>query len=62
MWDETAFMPIVLSKHRRSSPEAGPFLFLDADSCGLPANKYMRITGYPAEALRGDRTTHDHIL
>ncbi|KAG6817286.1 hypothetical protein H0H87_010628 [Tephrocybe sp. NHM501043] len=59
MWDEydegTAFMPIVEKK--RMLPVSDKYLFLSLDEEGydLPSDWYMRICGFAAEGLRGDR-------
>ncbi|KAF5355726.1 hypothetical protein D9756_004390 [Leucocoprinus leucothites] len=59
MWDEydegTAFMPVVT--HKRLLPESDKFKFmaLDEDGYDLPPDWYMRICGFAAEVLHGER-------
>ncbi|KAL9716761.1 hypothetical protein Ac2012v2_001212 [Leucoagaricus gongylophorus] len=59
MWDEydegTVFLPVVT--HKRLLPVSDKFKFmaLDEDGYDLPEDWYMRISGFAAEALRGER-------
>ncbi|KAI0651403.1 hypothetical protein C8Q79DRAFT_933198 [Trametes meyenii] len=63
MWDEydegTAFLPVV--SHRRQLPvlETHRFMALDEDGFDLPPDWYMRICGFAAEGLRGERMISD---
>ncbi|KAG2134589.1 uncharacterized protein EDB93DRAFT_1331237 [Suillus bovinus] len=63
MWDEydegTAFMPVVSSSKQLPVHPQFNFLALDADGYSLPSDWYMRIAGFAAESLRGDRMIHD---
>ncbi|KAG2101804.1 uncharacterized protein F5147DRAFT_708076 [Suillus discolor] len=63
MWDEydegTAFMPVVSSSKQLPVHPQFNFLALDADGYSLPSDWYMRITGFAAESLRGDRMIHE---
>lgn len=59
MWDEydegTAFMPAITHKHRLPVSDRWQFMALDQDGHDLPADWYMRICGFAAEVLRGER-------
>ncbi|KAI0735710.1 hypothetical protein C8Q76DRAFT_781999 [Earliella scabrosa] len=59
MWDEydegTAFMPVVSHKRQLPVLERHRFMALDEDGFDLPPDWYMRICGFAAEGLRGDR-------
>ncbi|KAG6910617.1 hypothetical protein DXG01_009126 [Tephrocybe rancida] len=59
MWDEydegTAFMPVVEKKRMLPASDRHPFLSLDEDGYDLPSDWYMRICGFAAEGLRGER-------
>ncbi|KII86310.1 hypothetical protein PLICRDRAFT_285092 [Plicaturopsis crispa FD-325 SS-3] len=63
MWDEydegTAYLPVV--SHKSSLPilDNVRFMALDEDGHDLPPDWYMRITGYAAEVLRGERMIHE---
>lgn len=63
MWDEydegTAFMPVVSSSKQLPVHPQFNFLALDADGHSLPSDWYMRIAGFAAESLRGDRMLHE---
>ncbi|KAI8983325.1 hypothetical protein BD414DRAFT_418734 [Trametes punicea] len=63
MWDEydegTAFMPVVSHKRQLPVLEKYSFMALDEDGFDLPPDWYMRICGFAAEALRGERTIHE---
>ena len=63
MWDEydegTAFMPVVSSSKELPVHPEFEFLALDADGYSLPSDWYMRIAGFTAEALRGERMLHE---
>ncbi|OJA19220.1 hypothetical protein AZE42_10898 [Rhizopogon vesiculosus] len=63
MWDEydegTAFMPVVSSSKELPVHPQFDFLALDADGHSLPSDWYMRIAGFTAEALRGERVLHE---
>ncbi|RDX43917.1 hypothetical protein OH76DRAFT_1487477 [Lentinus brumalis] len=59
MWDEydegTAFMPVVSHKRQVPVHDKYRFMALDEDGFDLPPDWYMRICGFAAEGLRGDR-------
>ncbi|KAI0757455.1 hypothetical protein C8Q80DRAFT_1090899 [Daedaleopsis nitida] len=59
MWDEydegTAFMPVVSHKRQLPVLERHRFMALDEDGFDLPPDWYMRICGFAAEGLRGER-------
>ncbi|KAG0703458.1 hypothetical protein DFH29DRAFT_998455 [Suillus ampliporus] len=59
MWDEydegTAFIPVVSSSKQLPVHPQFDFLALDADGHSLPSDWYMRIAGFAAESLRGER-------
>ncbi|OJT09971.1 hypothetical protein TRAPUB_13552 [Trametes pubescens] len=63
MWDEydegTAFMPVVSHKRQLPVLETHRFMALDEDGFDLPPDWYMRICGFAAEGLRGERMIHD---
>lgn len=63
MWDEydegTAFMPVVSSSRQLPVHPQFNFLALDADGHSLPSDWYMRIAGFAAELLRGERMLHE---
>ncbi|KAG1768814.1 hypothetical protein EDD22DRAFT_949266 [Suillus occidentalis] len=63
MWDEydegTAFMPVVCSSRQLPVHSQFGFLALDADGHSLPSDWYMRIVGFAAESLRGERMLHE---
>lgn len=63
MWDEydegTAFIPVVSSSKQLPVHPQFNFLALDADGHSLPSDWYMRIAGFAAESLRGDRMIHE---
>jgi len=63
MWDEydegTAFMPVVSSSRQLPVHSQFNFLALDADGHSLPSDWYMRIAGFAAESLRGERMLHE---
>ncbi|KAG2361241.1 hypothetical protein BDR07DRAFT_1410155 [Suillus spraguei] len=63
MWDEydegTAFMPVVSSSKQLPVHPQFNFLALDADGESLPSDWYMRIAGFAAESLRGERMLHE---
>ncbi|KAI0638931.1 hypothetical protein C8Q77DRAFT_17830 [Trametes polyzona] len=63
MWDEydegTAFMPVVSHKRQLPVLETHRFMALDEDGFDLPPDWYMRICGFAAEALRGERMIHE---
>ncbi|OSD05759.1 hypothetical protein PYCCODRAFT_1384775 [Trametes coccinea BRFM310] len=63
MWDEydegTAFMPVVSRKSQLPVHEKYRFMALDEDGFDLPSDWYMRICGFAAEGLRGERVIHD---
>ncbi|KAG6828413.1 hypothetical protein H0H92_008077 [Tricholoma furcatifolium] len=59
MWDEydegTAFLPVVEKKSMVPVSDKHPFLALDEDGYDLPSDWYMRICGFAAEGLHGER-------
>ncbi|KAG1741796.1 uncharacterized protein EDB91DRAFT_1129404 [Suillus paluster] len=63
MWDEydegTAFIPVVSSSKELPVHPQFNFLALDADGHSLPSDWYMRIAGFAAESLRGERMLHE---
>ncbi|KAG2134923.1 uncharacterized protein EDB93DRAFT_1172026 [Suillus bovinus] len=63
MWDEydegTAFMPVVSSSKQLPIHPQFNFIALDADGHSLPSDWYMRIAGFAAESLRGERMLHE---
>ncbi|KAJ7223466.1 hypothetical protein GGX14DRAFT_658206 [Mycena pura] len=63
MWDEydegTAFLPVVEKKRLLPESEKWPFLALDEDGYDLPSDWFMRVAGFAAEGLRGERRIHD---
>ncbi|KAG2147498.1 hypothetical protein DEU56DRAFT_784290 [Suillus clintonianus] len=63
MWDEydegTAYMPVVSSSKQLPVHPQFDFLALDADGHSLPSDWYMRIVGFAAEILRGERVLHE---
>ncbi|TCD68594.1 hypothetical protein EIP91_010383 [Steccherinum ochraceum] len=63
MWDEydegTAFMPVVQNKRQLPVHEKYNFMALDEDGFDLPSDWYMRICGFAAEGLRGERMIHE---
>ncbi|KIP03504.1 hypothetical protein PHLGIDRAFT_94670, partial [Phlebiopsis gigantea 11061_1 CR5-6] len=63
MWDEydegTAFMPVVSKKRQVPKHDKYEFMALDEDGYDLPPDWYMRISGFIAEGLRGDRIIHE---
>ncbi|KAJ7160675.1 hypothetical protein C8R43DRAFT_342963 [Mycena crocata] len=65
MWDEydegTAFLPVVEKKRLLPQSDKWPFLALDEDGYDLPADWYMRIAGFAAEGLRGERRINDTL-
>ncbi|KAJ8488759.1 hypothetical protein ONZ51_g3342 [Trametes cubensis] len=65
MWDEydegTAFMPVVSHKRQLPVLEKHRFMALDEDGFDLPPDWYMRICGFAAEGLRGERTIHETL-
>ncbi|EPS99637.1 hypothetical protein FOMPIDRAFT_1163840 [Fomitopsis schrenkii] len=63
MWDEydegTAYLPVVQHKSQLPALNTHKFMALDEDGYDLPADWYMRICGFAAESLRGERTVHE---
>ncbi|TBU26339.1 hypothetical protein BD311DRAFT_667689 [Dichomitus squalens] len=63
MWDEydegTAFMPVVSHKRQVPVHDKYRFMALDEDGFDLPPDWYMRICGFAAEGLRGERLILD---
>ncbi|TFK47983.1 hypothetical protein OE88DRAFT_585782 [Heliocybe sulcata] len=63
MWDEydegTAYMPVVSHKMQLPVHDKFRFMALDEDGEDLPADWYMRICGFAAEGLRGERLIHE---
>ncbi|KAI0761654.1 hypothetical protein BD413DRAFT_588521 [Trametes elegans] len=63
MWDEydegTAFLPVVAHKRQLPVLERHQLMALDEDGFDLPPDWYMRICGFAAEGLRGERTIHE---
>ncbi|TFK23712.1 hypothetical protein FA15DRAFT_620323 [Coprinopsis marcescibilis] len=59
MWDEydegTAFMPAVSYKRNLPVSDTWSFLALDQEGQDLPSDWYMRVCGFAAEVLRGER-------
>ncbi|KAI0344039.1 hypothetical protein BDW22DRAFT_1355324 [Trametopsis cervina] len=59
MWDEydegTAFMPVVAKKAQLPVHDKFNFMALDEDGYDLHPDWYMRIAGFAAESLRGER-------
>lgn len=59
MWDEydegTAYMPVVPYKRQLPVSDKFRFMALDEDGYDLPSDWYMRICGFAAEGLRGER-------
>ncbi|KIY43969.1 hypothetical protein FISHEDRAFT_22785, partial [Fistulina hepatica ATCC 64428] len=59
MWDEydegTAFLPIVEKRRDLPIHEKFKFMALDEDGYELPSDWYMRICGFLAQGLRGER-------
>ena len=59
-YDEgTAYMPVVSKKRQLPVHEKYNFMALDEDGFDLPSDWYMRIAGFIAEGLRGDRIVHE---
>ncbi|KAI0321461.1 hypothetical protein OF83DRAFT_1168415 [Amylostereum chailletii] len=67
MWDEydegTNFMPVVEKVSQLPHDDARKFKFLayDIDGYDVPSDWYMRIAGYAAEALKGERSIEEHF-
>ncbi|KAI0063256.1 hypothetical protein BV25DRAFT_466337 [Artomyces pyxidatus] len=67
MWDEydegTNFLPVVSQQHQIPHDEKDQFKFmaLDVDGYVLPSDWYMRIAGYAAEALKGERQINEEF-
>ncbi|KAF5339358.1 hypothetical protein D9611_009787 [Ephemerocybe angulata] len=63
MWDEydegTAFMPAVANKRNLPVSDKWRFLALDEGGHDVPSDWYMRICGFAAEVLRGERRIFD---
>ncbi|KAI0782164.1 hypothetical protein C8Q75DRAFT_532654 [Abortiporus biennis] len=63
MWDEydegTAYLPVVQNKRLLPKHEKFNFMALDEDGFDLPSDWYMRICGFAAEGLRGERMIHE---
>ncbi|KZT64030.1 hypothetical protein DAEQUDRAFT_68833 [Daedalea quercina L-15889] len=63
MWDEydegTAYLPVVSHKNQLPVLSTHKFMALDEDGYDLPPDWYMRICGFAAESLRGERIIHD---
>ncbi|KAG5651099.1 hypothetical protein H0H81_009855 [Sphagnurus paluster] len=63
MWDEydegTAFLPVVEKKTHLPESDKHLFLALDEDGYDIPSDWYMRICGFAAEAVRGERMIHE---
>ncbi|KAI0935767.1 hypothetical protein AcV5_004092 [Taiwanofungus camphoratus] len=63
MWDEydegTAYLPVVTSKRQVPVNDKYKFMALDEDGFDLPSDWYMRICGFTAESLRGERIVHE---
>ncbi|KAJ3522444.1 hypothetical protein NM688_g8872 [Phlebia brevispora] len=63
MWDEydegTAYLPVVSQRHQVPVHEKWKFMALDEDGYVLPSDWYMRVAGFGAESLRGERMLHE---
>ncbi|KAI0352361.1 hypothetical protein OH77DRAFT_1383710, partial [Trametes cingulata] len=65
MWDGydegTALMPVVSYRRQLPVHEKYRFMALDEDDHDLPQDWYMRICGFAAEGLRGERPIHESL-